>query len=241
MEEEWFGSCYYNILYSHRNEEEAQKFIENLLQTIPMPPNAHIWDMACGSGRHAFLLAKKNLKVSATDSSRLCINEAKKIHSHPNINYLIHNYTEPIRQNTFDLVLNLFTSLGYTNVEDELDSIFHVAYHSLKTNGMFLIDFLNPDYVEKHFIPSQKITINNITFKIKRSILINPPAVQKNIEVITDNKNLFFKEWVRLYKTSDFLHYAENNNFKLTYQWGDYDLNRWGAESPRNILLFVKQ
>jgi 2-polyprenyl-3-methyl-5-hydroxy-6-metoxy-1,4-benzoquinol methylase len=239
MEKEWFGSAFYNLLYSHRDPEEAKKFIENILKVISLPPNAEVWDMACGSGRHAIFLAKKNFIVTATDSVKLCIEEAEKTNSHPNIVYCIHNYMQPIHENRFNLVLNLFTSLGYTQQQNELENIFNSAYKSLKENGMFLIDFLNPHYVRKNLVPFETIVKNEIVFKITRSLRSDPSSVTKNIEVISDSEIYRFYEWVRLYETDDFLK-AARNKFEPVHQWGDYDLNKWNIDSPRNILLFRK-
>lgn len=239
MEEQWFGSSYYYLLYSHRDPEEAKKFIENILNIISLPPKAEVWDMACGSGRHAIFFAQKKYNVTATDSSKLCIDVAEKTNYHPNIKYGIHNYLHPIHENRFDLVLNLFTSLGYTQKQNELEDIFSSAYKSLKKNGFFLIDFLNPYYVKKNLVPFEKIVKNDVVFNIKRNLWSDPPAVTKNIEVITGTKNWSFNEWVRLYETNDFLQAAQNK-FEPVHQWGDYDLNSWDVDSPRNILLFSK-
>lgn len=239
MENQWFGSTYYNLLYSHRNPEEAKNFTENILKVLSLPPKAKIWDMACGSGRHAISFANKNYCVTATDSSNLCIIEAKKINNHPNIKYFIHNYIHPIYENHYDLVLNLFTSLGYSREVDELDLFFLSAHKSLKNKGFLLVDFLNPIYVKTHLISNEQIIKNNIFFNINRSIVPAPPAVSKNIEVITESDTYNFMEWVRLYETSDFLISAKNK-FNLVHQWGDYDLKNWNHDSPRNIMLFVK-
>lgn len=237
--DKWFGSYFYNVLYSHRNSDEAKKFVEKFLEIVTLPSDSEIWDMACGNGRHAIVFAKKNFFVTASDSSILFIDDAKKNNYHPNVNYQLHDYTFPIDFNRFDLVLNLFTSLGYNNQPDELNLIFSSAFKSLKINGLFLIDFLNPNHVKKNFVPFEKITKKDLIFYITRSILTDPPAVAKKIEVVVNTERRIFNEWVRLYETADFLTSAKDK-FELIYQWGNYDLKNWNIDSPRNILLFKK-
>ena len=57
--ETWFSQCYYDILYQHRDEDEAAGFLDALMEKLQPPPNATILDAACGKGRHAIYLAEK--------------------------------------------------------------------------------------------------------------------------------------------------------------------------------------
>ncbi|MEX1132353.1 MAG: SAM-dependent methyltransferase, partial [Flavobacteriales bacterium] len=49
----WFGTRYYALLYGHRNEHDAQLWVDAILGRWSMPKGARILDMACGRGRHA--------------------------------------------------------------------------------------------------------------------------------------------------------------------------------------------
>ena len=49
---EWFDSEDYHKLYNHRNQEEAETFIQNLNNHVNQP-GMRVLDMACGKGRHA--------------------------------------------------------------------------------------------------------------------------------------------------------------------------------------------
>ena len=49
--ETWFDSPYYHVLYKDRNLEEAQSFIDHLLELLHLRPPARVLDLACGHGR----------------------------------------------------------------------------------------------------------------------------------------------------------------------------------------------
>ena len=59
----WFDSPYYGILYGDRDQEEADAFIRRLARTLRVRPPAAALDVACGTGRHAFVLAELGYDV----------------------------------------------------------------------------------------------------------------------------------------------------------------------------------
>ena len=73
----WFDSPYYHSLYSHRNDQEAADFVSRLINLIQPSKDAHILDVGCGRGRHAFELYRHGFKVTGIDLSHENIKYAK--------------------------------------------------------------------------------------------------------------------------------------------------------------------
>ncbi|MCX8080573.1 MAG: methyltransferase domain-containing protein [Bacteroidia bacterium] len=242
MNAEWFGSDYYHLLYNHRNSQEAENFILHLTRKLSLPSYARIWDMACGTGRHAEILARLGYNVYATDTSELSINKALTLCSYPNLHFFVHDYKKIFYTNFFDLALNLFTSLGYWSDPMELDKIFYNVSVALKQrNSFFLIDFLNPAFVIKNLVDHEELNKNKVHFIIRRKIEKNPDAVRKIIQVDDLGKRFEYQEWVRLYTPTDFIECAKKFNYHVLNHWGNYELSDFNVDSPRSILLFVKK
>lgn len=111
--EEWFNTKYYHILYRHRDETEAYAFISKLLNYVHLPKNSVVWDNACGKGRHSYWLSQMGYKVIGTDLSISNINFANSHYKNPNLSFFVHDMRREFYVKYFDLVLNLFTSMGY--------------------------------------------------------------------------------------------------------------------------------
>ncbi len=75
---DWFDSENYLRVYSHRNQEEAERLVELIAKNSNLKANSSVLDMACGAGRHALTFAKLGFKVTAVDLSQRLISEAKK-------------------------------------------------------------------------------------------------------------------------------------------------------------------
>ena len=59
--ESWFDSPFYHQLYKDRDNEEAARFITNLVEYLNPANSARFLDLACGKGRHCLQLNKLGL------------------------------------------------------------------------------------------------------------------------------------------------------------------------------------
>lgn len=167
--EDWFNSPYYEILYHHRDDSEAQGFIDRLLVWLQPKMGALILDLACGKGRFARYLARKGFHVTGLDLSINSITQARE-YEMENLAFFTHDMRLPYRINYFDCTFNFFTSFGYFDQErDDVRTLKSVAL-GLKKGGVFVLDFFNSTYVKSHFQGSQQKTIQGITFETNKYV-----------------------------------------------------------------------
>jgi 2-polyprenyl-3-methyl-5-hydroxy-6-metoxy-1,4-benzoquinol methylase len=74
---DWFNSHYYHLLYQHRDEAEANGFIQQLIDYLHPNMGATMLDVACGKGRHSKALAEMGFDVTGIDLSEESIIDAK--------------------------------------------------------------------------------------------------------------------------------------------------------------------
>jgi SAM-dependent methyltransferase len=75
---EWFASDFYQIVYKHRDNNDAKNFLELILSKIHIPKNSLILDAACGAGRHLkFLQEIGYTNVFGFDLSLTLLKSAK--------------------------------------------------------------------------------------------------------------------------------------------------------------------
>ena len=159
---DWFNTQEYLNVYQHRNENDAEKHIKLIFDNVKVFAGFNVLDMACGAGRHAILLAKKGLSVTAVDLSENLLSIAKRTAEKENLN--IHFILSDIRDFKttvrFDLILNLFTSLGYFETDEENISVLKKAYDLLEVDGYFVIDFFNSYFLQQNLVEFSEENIN---------------------------------------------------------------------------------
>lgn len=232
----WFDTPYYHILYKDRDNDEAQRFMENLTSYLNIPEDAKILDLACGKGRHSVYLNAIGYHVTGLDLSPQSIAYAKQF-KNETLHFDVHDMSKPYSQQ-FDAVFNLFTSFGYfENEEDNLNTI-KALKANLKDNGIGVIDFMNVDFVIDNLIPEDTKTVEGIDFKLKR--YVENGYIIKDISFKIENKSYNFKESVKAITLDEFKNMFQKANIQLLDVFGDYKLHRFDKQtSERLIMIFT--
>ncbi|HAA12365.1 MAG TPA: SAM-dependent methyltransferase [Cytophagales bacterium] len=235
---EWFNSPYYHILYKHRDFEEAQAFIDVLSRYFEFSSEDHILDLACGKGRHSIYLNQKGLRVSGIDLSDQNIAYASK-YSNNRLHFEVHDMRLPFHPDTFTHVLNLFTSFGYFDTDEEHQQAIKRVAESLHPGGYFLLDFLNPYVVINQLQPSEKKEVEGIHFLIHKRF--EEGYIIKDIRFEADQKSHHYFERVKAIRRWDFERYFQQAGLSLSGTFGDYLLNPYEAESSDRMIFIAKK
>ena len=235
----WFNTTYYHTLYKHRDYSEATLFMDNITTFLKLKENAMCWDLCCGKGRHSIYLNKKGFNVIGTDLSEQSILEANKS-ANNTLEFYTHDMRKLFRANYFDVVFNLFTSFGYFESRQDDLNVFSSIAKSLKSNGLFVFDFLNADYVKNSMIENDSKTVEGITFHISKIIENN--TIIKNIDFEDNSEKFHFEERVKLFEKQYFEGLAKDCNLEIINSFGNYQLEKFEVNSsPRLILVLQKK
>ena len=238
---DWFNSENYLKVYSHRDESEAARLIGLIVQSLSIKSDSKILDMACGSGRHAVIFAKKGFDVTAVDLSQRLLSEANE-NAHQNgviVDFVLSDILEFETKKKFNLVLNLFTSFGYFDNDEENFHVILKAYELLTDGGYFVIDYFNRNYLLKNLIPTSVFSENGLRITQKRSIQEN--RVVKNISIDGNGLVEEFYESVRLYSYDEMIASIKKAGFIILKEYGDYYGNTFNKESSPRLIIFAKK
>lgn len=234
----WFDSAYYHILYKERNQEEAKFFLDNLVAYLKPVNNAHILDLACGKGRHAFYLSTNGYRITGVDLSSNSIDHACQYETE-DLAFFVHDMRKPFRVNYFDFVLNLFTSFGYfDNEKDHEESIKHMA-KSLKPGGLVVIDFMNSARVIKNLVKEEFKSVEELEFQIQRCT--REGFLFKQIDVLDKGKKSTYLEKVKALVLNDFENYFLSSGLQVINLFGDYELNTFDVENSERLIIVGKK
>ena len=234
--EQWFGEDYLHI-YQHRDETEAERAIELIATNLAGRQIDTVLDLACGAGRHTKVLRERWWTVGL-DLSMALLKLARK--ESPDAPYVRADMRElPFADESFDLVVNLFTSFGYFDDDSEHARVLSCLCSSMKPGGTLVIDFLNATRVRRELVAYDERVENGITIEQQRTISPDQRFVEKTIRLRERGKE--YIERVRLLSPQDLRSMLVASGFKVVKLFGDYAGADWSGDSPRTILFASRQ
>jgi len=234
--EEWFGEEYLRI-YQHRDELEAEHAIELIAANLPGRQIDAVLDLGCGAGRHTRVLFERWWTVGL-DLSLALLRVARR--ESPDAPYVRADMRElPFADESFDLVVNLFTSFGYFDDDLEHARVLSCVRHAMRPGATFVIDFLNATQVRRDLVPYDERIENGITIEQRREITADNRFVQKTITLRDKGKE--YMERVRLLSAIDLQGMLRGAGFTIERLFGDYGGSAWSENSPRTIVFASRQ
>ncbi|PWW83029.1 MULTISPECIES: class I SAM-dependent methyltransferase [Prosthecochloris] len=242
---EWFNHPLYLKVYSHRNDDEARTCLETIISKTGLesfePSGIAVMDIACGAGRHALELARQGFRTTANDLSPFLLECTRSQAEQENIS--IECTREDMRhitaENRYDLVVQLFASFGYFKTKEEDLQVLQNVYRSLKNDGWYILDLMNPVYLKKNLIPTSSRNIEGLNVSEQRSIKSN--RVIKQITIRSSDESISFEESVRLYSLKTMEDMLESTGFIIDGIIGNYKGAAYNTETSPRMMIFAKK
>src|SRR5436309_1284650 len=168
----WFGPGYL-ALYDDTLRERTPVEIDRFEALLRLRPPLRILDLPCGQGRHAIELARRAYDVTGVDLSPYLIGVAKARAEAAGVavRWLEGDMRRPVSGETFDLVLNLFTSFGYFLDEADDRLVVQAAAAVLAPGGRFLLEVINGERVMGQFVEREWFTVGQASVMDPRSMI----------------------------------------------------------------------
>ena len=245
---DWYKTAFrydYLRVYPHRNDEEARRQVDFLVDRLDIPSSCEVLDLGCGDGRHSLELTRRGFKVTGLDLSDELLERARRRTADEglDITFVQGDMRDPPAVHAFDLVVNFFTSFGYFREDGENARVLEAISQALRPGGRFLMDYLNREYVISALVPSDLRTVEGMEVEQRRWITGDPSAagghvrINKQVRIREDGAERSYDESVRMYTLEELEALMDRAGLKVTQTYGDFDGRPVSGDAPRNILV----
>lgn len=226
----------YPILYRHRDEEEAR------LAAATFGPlfagSGTILDLACGHGRHMEAFAAVGEVMVGLDLSSFLLERAVTANGQRGRVVQGDMRSLPFLDRSLAGVINMFTSFGYFESDEENVAVLREAARVLRPGGVFLIDFLNANVVLSNPLGKTRRQAGGYTVDEDRSVSPGRSHLVKHVAVTKPREDFSveYDERVRLFGADELVAMADGAGLSPVRLYGDYDGTPFdAARSPRVI------
>ena len=242
---EWWSSVFnddFLLVSPQPKKRDTRREVDLIQQSLAVPPGSLVLDLACGSGRHAVAMARKNYRVVGVDLSLSMLARAGELaqEADQKINFIHGDMRDLGFNKTFDAVYCIGTSLGYFDEATNF-KVLEGIYNALKPGAPLLIELANRDYV----VPDQPnmvwfemdgvVCMEETDFNyINSRLYVNRQLIMNNGE--RQSKHEYSVRLYSLHEIGQLLHSA---GFAVTKVSGHYATSGafFGPDSPRLIIV----
>ncbi len=238
----FFESEWLDYLALGRPEQTRQQ-VEFIVEKLALKPGAAILDLACGRGRVAVELARLGFCVTGLDLSPRSLELARKAADDARVDmeFVRRDMRRLDAEEAFDAVINVWTSFGYFEREEDHGLVLDAVARALVPGGRFLIDTINPMTLARRFQERdwREFDDGTIMFEQRSYDHLSGRTAATWTFVRTDGSRSELRHVLRAYTAAELGALLERAGLQLEDAWGDFQGAGLG-EGPRTILLARK-
>src|SRR6266550_2407186 len=234
----WFGPGYL-ALYDDTLRERTPIEIDQLEALLQLRPPLRILDLPCGQGRHAIELARRGYDVTGVDLSPFLLKIAadRGRAESVRVRWLLGDMRQPIAGERFDVVLNLFTSLGYFAEEADDRTVIDAAAAMVLPGGRFVLELINGERLMAEFQEREWFTVGQAAVVERRSLDRVARRMVVERTVTTPNDTEVNLHAIRLYAGGEVEAMLRAAGFGRIDLYGDWSGEPLTPESRRVLAV----
>lgn len=241
FENERFWEDMYMFLFPATRFETAREEIANIMELVEFD-GKKVLDLCCGPGRHAHEIAKLGYEVTAVDRSPYLLQKARE-YSVPCKDYI--EFVEQdmrffLRENEYDLIINLFTSFGY--FEDEADNVkvLENIYINLAKGGKVVLDLAGKEILAKDFHATGLHRIGDAILVENRTILDGWHRIKNDWILLKEGRYETYSFCLTLYSGQELRTILDRIGFQNIALYGDLQKNDYDINARRLVVVAEK-
>jgi SAM-dependent methyltransferase len=218
------------------------KEIEQTISLLKAPPGSRFCDLCCGQGRHSLELACRGFNVTAVDRTGPYLEVARESAAAQSLN--IEFVHEDIRRfcmpDSFDYVINMFTSFGYFEDPDDDRQALVNIHKSLRNNGKFLIDVLGKETLARIFCARRWEEAGDIISLAEAKVCRNWTWIENRWLFVKGTERYEFNVSHRIYSAAELLSLLTDCGFRPAQAYGDLSGSPYDNKAERLIIVAQK-
>jgi len=241
-EQDGFWDTFGPVIFDQPRRDLAAEEIERLIQLLNLTPELRICDLCCGIGRHSLELARRGFAVTAVDRTQRYLYQAADVARNEGleIEFVRADMRDFCQPESFDVVLNLFTSFGYFDAQRDDRQVIENAHRSLRPGGRLVLDLMSKEIMARVFRARDWHPVDGGVLLEDRKILDGWTCIANRWTLITEGRQ---QEWTfshRLYSAAELCSLLEDCRFSRTAAYGGLDGAPYDEKAERLVVLASK-
>ena len=241
-EQDIFWEKWAPFLFSKEHWENAPEEVTSLVSLLKISPGASVLDLCCGPGRHSLELSRRGFSVVGVDRTQTYLEQARKQAETEGleVEFIQEDMRRFCRPDTFDAVINVFTSFGYFEDIKDDELVIKNMHRSLKEGGAFLIDVMGKEVLARIFRERDWQETDGAIILEERKLSKNWSWIENRWIMLKNGKVEEFKFSFRPYSAVELTALLNNCGFNTIEVYGDLAGAPYDHKAKRLVVLAHK-
>ena len=240
------GSSFYDCLFPQERFERTPEQLQQVLE-LARPKGDEVLDLCCGPGRFAVELAKHGWSVTGVDLSAFLLEKARELEAanegslDGEIEWVQADMREFVRPARFDLALNMFTSFGFFESEEENLRVLRNVHETLVPGGVFVMELMGKEILARVYSPTTlSVEDDGVRLGQVHELFDDWSRVRNEWILIRDGveKRRYFEHW--LYSGKELKDLLRQAGFAELELHGSLDGQPYDHEARRLVVVARK-
>jgi len=237
-----FWQIMYPKIFDQDRWTSAKEEVESIISLLGIELGDSILDLCCGPGRHSLELARRGYRVTGVDRTLSYLEKARRQAKTEGlkIEFIQDDMRNFCRPGTFDAALNLYSSFGYFEDQEDDRRVIKNLNKSIKSGGRLIMEMMGKEVLARIFRERDWHEENGVLFLEERKINSGWGCIQARWVMIKGKEINEFIVSHRLYSGEELAALLLDSDFKTVKLFGDLSGAPYDHTAQRLVAIAFK-
>ena len=241
-EEDSFWETVGPVLFTERRWEDAPREVDAMVTLLGLSPGPSVLDLCCGVGRHSLEFARRGFQVTGVDRTATYLYEARRRAAEEDlqVEFLQEDMRTFVRPESFDAVINYFTSFGYFESEENDRRVLANAHRSLTASGVLLMEMMGKEILARVFSERGWREEDGMLILEDRKLTPDWSTIHNRWIILEGEDRREVTLTIRLYSAAELSTLLKEAGFGKVDVYGDFSGAPYDMEAKRLVVVAHK-
>jgi SAM-dependent methyltransferase len=237
-EDDGFWSDFSGTMFSERRRAETADVVAGS-PLLDFPDGSRVLDLCCGPGLYLMPLARRGYVVTGLDLSPVMLKRARVAceEAGADVRLVQADMLTHVEPESYDVVLNVFTSFGYFDDPRDNEQVLRNAHDSLVPGGQLLVDVMGKEVLAGWIGRPQLVELDDGGYVVQRDTVLDSwTRLRTDWTLVRDGVAREASITSFLYSAAELRALFETAGFTDVRCYGDFDGAPYDNHAPRLIV-----
>jgi SAM-dependent methyltransferase len=149
-----FWETWEPIMFTKERLLAIPEAVDNIISLLNAKPEMKVLDLCCGVGQHSLEFARRGYIVVGIDTTQMYLDHAERDADKENlqIEFICEDMRSFKYENSFDIIINMSSSFGFFEDNNDQMLVLENIYSSLKSGGFVIFDMTGKELIARDFV-----------------------------------------------------------------------------------------